>query len=469
MRLPKGLDFHMSNLTYVSIGLFVHSHKEFFYCKFSTLEEEITMEQKPVLDIHEVPKPGKWLLLSIQHLFAMFGATVLVPFLTGLNPAVALISSGLGTLAFLLVTKGQVPAYLGSSFAFIAPIITAKAAGGPGAAMLGGMMAGLVYMLIALGIKKSGSNWIMNLLPPIVVGPVVMVIGLGLAHTAVNMAMNNADGKYSFTHFSVALVTLAITIICSIFGRGFFSIIPVLIGIIGGYIFAYFQGLVDLKPVVEAKWFDVPDFIVPFVTYTPEFSWKIVLVMVPVAIVTISEHIGHQIVLGSVVNRDLIETPGLHRSIMGDGIATFIASTIGGPPNTTYGENIGVLAITRAYSVYLFVGSAVFAIIFGFIGKISALIHSIPTPVMGGVSILLFGVIASSGLRMLVDEKIDLGDKRNLMIASVILVIGIGGAVLHIGQSFQVEGMALAAMVGVLLNLVLPKMKTKKQSKRIAS
>lgn len=469
MRLPKGLGFHMSSLTYVSIGLFVHRHKEFFYCKFLTLEEEITMEQKPVLDIHEVPKPGKWLLLSIQHLFAMFGATVLVPFLTGLSPAVALISSGLGTLAFLIVTKGQVPAYLGSSFAFIAPIITAKAAGGPGAAMLGGMMAGLVYMLVALGIKKSGSNWIMNLLPPIVVGPVVMVIGLGLAHTAVNMAMNNADGKYSFTHFSVALVTLAITIICSIFGRGFFSIIPVLIGIIGGYIFAYTQGLVDLKPVIEAKWFEMPDFIVPFVTYTPEFSWKIVLVMVPVAVVTISEHIGHQIVLGNVINRDLIEKPGLHRSIMGDGIATFIASTIGGPPNTTYGENIGVLAITRAYSVYLFVGSAVLAIIFGFIGKISALIHSIPTPVMGGVSILLFGVIASSGLRMLVDEGIDLGDKRNLMIASVILVIGIGGAVLHIGESFQVEGMALAALVGVLLNLVLPEMKTKKQSKRIAS
>ncbi|MGG2014400.1 solute carrier family 23 protein [Bacillus sp. S10(2024)] len=427
------------------------------------------MEQKPVLDIHEIPKPGKWLLLSIQHLFAMFGATVLVPFLTGLSPAVALISSGVGTLAFLLVTKGQVPAYLGSSFAFIAPIITAKAAGGPGAAMLGGMMAGLVYMLIALGIKKSGSNWIMNLLPPIVVGPVVMVIGLGLAHTAVNMAMNNADGKYSFTHFSVALVTLAITIICSIFGRGFLSIIPVLIGIIGGYIFAYFQGLVDLKPVVEAKWFDVPDFIVPFVTYTPEFSWKLVLVMVPVAVVTISEHIGHQIVLGNVINRDLIQKPGLHRSIMGDGIATFIASTIGGPPNTTYGENIGVLAITRAYSVYLFVGSAICAIIFGFIGKISALIHSIPTPVMGGVSILLFGVIASSGLRMLVDEKTDFGDKRNLMIASVILVIGIGGAVLHIGQSFQVEGMALAAIVGVLLNLVLPEMKEKKKSKQIAS
>ena len=430
------------------------------------------MEQKPVLDIHEVPKPGKWLLLSIQHLFAMFGSTVLVPFLTGLSPAVALISSGLGTLAFLLITKGQVPAYLGSSFAFIAPIITAKTAGGPGAAMLGGMMAGLVYMLIALAIKKSGSNWIMKLLPPIVVGPVVMVIGLSLANVAVGMAMNNADGKYSITHFSVALVTLAITIICSIFGRGFIGIIPVLIGIIGGYIFAYFQGLVDLKPVIEAKWFDVPDFVVPFVTYTPEFSWKIALVMVPVAIVTVSEHIGHQIVLGNVVNRDLIEKPGLHRSIMGDGIATFIASLIGGPPNTTYGENIGVLAITRAYSVYLFVGSAIFAIMFGFIGKISALIHSIPTPVMGGVSILLFGVIASSGLRMMVDEKTDLGDKRNLMIASVILVIGIGGAVLHIGQSFQVEGMALAAIVGVILNLVLPELKQKQQqqqSKNIAS
>ncbi len=403
------------------------------------------MEQKPVLDIHEIPKPGRWLFLSIQHLFAMFGSTVLVPFLTGLNPSVALISSGLGTLAFLLITKGQVPAYLGSSFAFIAPIITAKTAGGPGATMLGGMLAGLVYLLVSLGIKKSGSAWIMKLLPPIVVGPVVMVIGLALAHTAVNMAMNDVDGKYSFTHFSVALVTLVITIICSIFGRGFFSIIPVLLGIIGGYIFAYFQGLVDFKPVAEASWFNVPDFVVPFVTYTPEFSWKIMLLMVPVALVTISEHIGHQIVLGNVINRDLIAKPGLHRSIFGDGVATLIASVIGGPPNTTYGENIGVLAITRAYSVYLFAGSAIFAIVFGFIGKISALIHSIPTPVMGGVSILLFGVIASSGLRMMVDEKTDLSDKRNLMIASVILVIGIGGAVLHIGESFQVEGMALAS------------------------
>ncbi|MFD3448068.1 solute carrier family 23 protein [Microbacteriaceae bacterium 4G12] len=419
------------------------------------------MEQKPVLDIHEVPSPGKWFLLSIQHLFAMFGATVLVPFLTGLNPAIALITSGIGTLTFLFITKGQMPAYLGSSFAFITPIIAAKAYGGPGAAMVGSFLAGLVYAIIALIIKKSGSNWIMKLLPPIVVGPVIMVIGLGLAHTAVSMAMNTPDGKYSVVNFSVALVTLAITILCTIFGRGFVSIIPILIGIIGGYIYACFQGLVNFTPVIQAKWFAVPDFTIPFLSYTPELSGKIVLLMVPVAVVTISEHIGHQLVLGTVIDRDLFEKPGLHRSLFGDGVATMIAGMLGGPPCVTYGENIGVLAITRAYSVYLFVGSALMAIAFGFIGKVSALISSIPTPVMGGVSILLFGVIASSGLRTMIDDKIDFSDKRNLIIASVILVIGIGGAVLHIGQSFQVEGMALAAIIGVSLNLILPKMKEK--------
>jgi uracil permease len=325
--------------------------------------------------------------------------------------------------------------------------------------MVGSFLAGLVYAIVAIIVKQSGSEWVIKLLPPIVVGPVVMVIGLALAHTAVSMAMNNADGKYSIVHFSVALVTLAITIIFSILGKGFFSIIPVLIGIIGGYIFAYFQGLVDLISVVEAKWLAVPNFTIPFVTYTPSVSLQIILLMVPIAVVTISEHIGHQIVLGNVINRDLFKQPGLHRSLFGDGAATMVAALLGGPPSVTYGENIGVLAITRAYSVYLFVGSAVMAIVFGFIGKISALISSIPTPVMGGISILLFGIIASSGLRMMIEDKIDLSDKRNLIIASVILVIGIGGAVLHVGESFQVEGMALAAIIGVILNLVLPKEK----------
>lgn len=386
----------------------------------------------------------------------MFGATILVPYLVGLSPAMALISSGLGTLAFLIITKWQVPAYLGSSFAFISPIIAAKAAGGPGAAMIGSFLAGLVYGVVALIIKKAGYRWIMNLLPPVVVGPVIIVIGLGLANVAVGMAMNGPDGKYNLTYFSVALVTLAATIVCSIFSRGLFSLVPVLAGIIVGYVYALIIGVVDLSKVAKAKLFEMPDFLLPGIDYPIHITGQIVLLMVPVAIVTLSEHIGHQLVLSKVVGRDYIKNPGLHRSILGDGTATMISALIGGPPKTTYGENIGVLAITRVYSVYVLAGAAVLAIVFGFIGKITALIGSIPTPVMGGVSILLFGIIASSGLRMLVDSKVDFGDKRNLVISSVILVIGIGGAILKISETFQIQGMALAAIVGVILNLILP-------------
>ncbi|MBV7503802.1 NCS2 family nucleobase:cation symporter [Bacillus sp. sid0103] len=414
------------------------------------------MNNKPILDVKEIPKPFQWITLSLQHLFAMFGATILVPYLVGLSPAIALISSGLGTLAFLLITKFQVPAYLGSSFAFIAPVIAAKAAGGPGGAMVGTFLAGLVYGLVALIISKAGHRWIMNLLPPIVVGPVIIVIGLALSGTAVNMAMNNpASGKYSILHFSVALVTLIATIIFSIYAKKMLSMIPILAGIIVGYIYALAVGVVDFKPVLDAKWFEMPEFIIPFVSYKVKFTWDLVLLMVPVAIVTLSEHIGHQLVLSKVVGRDYIKEPGLHRSILGDGTATMISALIGGPPKTTYGENIGVLAITRIYSVYVIAGAAVFAIIFGFIGKITALIGTIPTPVMGGVSILLFGIIASSGLRMLVDSKIDFGNKRNLVISSVILVVGIGGAVIKVSESLQIQGMALAAICGVLLNLIL--------------
>lgn len=411
-----------------------------------------------VLDIHEKPSAINWISLSFQHLFAMFGATVLVPFLTGLSPAVALISSGLGTLAFILITKGQVPAYLGSSFAFIAPIIAAQALGGPEAAMLGSFLAGIVYAIVALFIKAAGFKWLVRLLPPVVVGPVIIVIGLGLAGVAVNMAMLENPGDsttYSLTHFSAALVTLALVIIFSVFlKRGFLSLIPVLLGIVGGYIYSFFVGLVDLTGVREAKVFQIPDF-VTFYTGV-NFSWDIVLLMVPVAVVTLSEHIGHQMVLSKVVGKDLIKRPGLHRSIMGDGVATIIASLIGGPPNTTYGENIGVLAITRVFSVFVIAGAAIFAIAFGFIGKISALISSIPTPVMGGVSILLFGIIASSGLRMMVDSKVNLGNNRNLIIVSVILVIGIGGAIIKVSENFELHGMALAAILGIVLNVILP-------------
>ncbi|MGM0844530.1 MAG: uracil-xanthine permease family protein [Bacillota bacterium] len=413
-----------------------------------------------VLDVRDVPKAGQWLTLSLQHLFAMFGATVLVPFLVELSPAVALVSSGLGTLAYLLITRGRVPAYLGSSFAFIAPIISAKAAGGPEAAMVGSFLAGLVYGVVALLISQLGIRWLLKILPPIVVGPVIMVIGLGLAGTAVNMAMYENPGAteliYSTTHFLVALATLSITVIGSMFFRGFLGLIPILAGIVGGYTIAFFAGIVDLSGVKTAPWFQVPEFIIPFVNYTPSFSWEVAFIMVPVAIVTLAEHTGDQMVLSKVAGRNFLKQPGLHRSIMGDGVATIIASFLGGPPNTTYGENIGVLAITRVFSVFVIGGAAVLAIAFGFIGKVTALIESIPTAVMGGVSILLFGIIASSGLRMLIDNNIDLGKKRNLIISSVILVIGVGGAFVEITDKLSLSGMALAAIVGVVLNLVLP-------------
>ncbi|SER63154.1 solute carrier family 23 protein [Salipaludibacillus aurantiacus] len=414
------------------------------------------MKQQTV-GINEVPRLDKWLVLSVQHLFAMFGATILVPLLTGLSPAVALVSSGLGTLAYIVVTKGKIPAYLGSSFAFIMPIIAAITIGGPEGAMIGSFFAGLVYGVVALIIRATGVQWLMKLLPPIVVGPVIMVIGLGLAGVAIDMAMNDpATEAYSGVHLSVAMFTLVLTIIASIFFRGFFGLIPILIGIAGGYTFAVFQGLVDFSAVREANWIQAPDFIVPFVTYSPSFSWEIFFIMVPIALVTLSEHIGDQMVLSKVAERNFIEKPGLHRSVMGDGVATLISSFIGGPPNTTYGENIGVVALTRVFSVFVIGGAAVLAVMFGFIGKVSAVITTIPTAVMGGVSILLFGIIASNGLRMLIDNQVDIGKKRNLIISSVILVVGIGGAFIQVTDVIEIAGMALATIIGIALNLILP-------------
>lgn len=325
--------------------------------------------------------------------------------------------------------------------------------------MIGSFFAGIVYGLVAIGIRALGLNWLLKLLPPIVVGPVIMVIGLGLAGTAIDMAMNNPETQaYSGAHFTVALVTLGVTILASMFLRGFFSLIPILIGIVSGYTFAYFMGIVDLTPIREAAVFQMPDFIIPFKDYNPAsvFSWEILFIMVPIAVVTIAEHIGDQMVLSKVAGKNFLKTPGLHRSILGDGVATMIASCLGGPPNTTYGENIGVLAITRVFSVFVIGGAAVLALIFGFIGKVTAVISTIPTAVMGGVSILLFGIIASSGLRMLIDNKIDLGEKRNLIISSVILVIGVGGAFIQVSDNLQIAGMALATVIGIVLNLILP-------------
>ena len=415
-----------------------------------------TEKRETVLDVEERPSALQWLTLSLQHVFAMFGATVLVPFLTGLSPAVALVSSGLGTLAYLLITKGKIPAYLGSSFAFIAPIGVAKSVGGPESVMFGCFLAGLVYGIVAIVIKKFGVKWLFNILPPVVVGPVIVVIGLGLSGTAVNMAMYDAAGNYSLKHIAIALVTLVVTILCSVYMKGFLKIIPILIGIVVGYLVSIAAGIVDFAGIKAANFFEMPDFSVPFVNYDPVISWQIAIVMVPVAIVTLSEHIGHQLVLSKVVGRNFIEKPGLHRSILGDGVGIMIGSVIGGPPLTSYGENIGVLAITRAFSVYVIGGAGVIAVMFGFIGKVSAIISSIPQAVMGGISILLFGIIASSGLRMMVENKVDFGINRNLIIASVILVIGIGNAQLKIGEHFELSGMALAAIIGIILNQILP-------------
>ncbi|MFE3974257.1 MULTISPECIES: solute carrier family 23 protein [unclassified Peribacillus] len=409
-----------------------------------------------VLDVEDVPKAGQWITLSIQHLFAMFGATVLVPFLVGLSPAVALVSSGLGTLSYLLITKGQIPAYLGSSFAFITPIIAAKALGGPEAAMIGCFAAGFIYGIVALIIQKVGLRWLMNLLPPVVVGPVIIVIGLSLAGTAVDMAMYDPQKNYSVTYIIIALITLAVTIICNVFFKGFINLIPILMGIIVGYSCSAVAGIIDYEPIKSAQWWEMPKFMFPYITYTPTFSWEVIAIMVPVAVVTLSEHIGHQMVLSKVVGRNFLEKPGLHRSILGDGAGIMIGSLIGGPPLTSYGENIGVLTMTKAFSVYIIGGAALTAIIFGFNGKISAVISSIPTAVMGGISILLFGIIASSGLRMLIDNKVDFDKKRNLMIASVILVLGIGGAFVQLSKTVSLSGMALSAIVGILLNLILP-------------
>lgn len=433
------------------------------------------------MDVHERPGLMKWVALSIQHLFAMFGATILVPLLTGMSVSLALLASGIGTLTYLIITRGKIPAYLGSSFAFIVPIITVSQTQGVGAALFGCFLAGIVYGVISLFIFRFGVNWLNKLLPPVIIGSIVIVIGLALATTAVDMAsttqivvekpdtveefhalpgsVENIDEanntvtlkQYSLKHFGVALATLAIAIVASIFFRGFLGLIPILIGIAGGYVVAIFAGLVEFTQVLEAKWFVMPDFT------APQISWHAAIVIVPVALVTLAEHIGHLIVTSGIMKRDLMKDPGLHRSILGDGVATSIAALIGAPPNTTYGENIGVMAITRVFSVYVIGGAAVFAMMFAFIGKLEALIASVPTAVMGGVSILLFGIIASAGLRMLVESQVDFGEKRNLVIASVILVIGIGGAALKfVGIHLDIEGMALATFVGIILNFLLP-------------
>ncbi|NCC90779.1 MAG: uracil permease [Spirochaetia bacterium] len=408
------------------------------------------------------PPMGQWIPLSIQHVFAMFGATILVPILTGLSPSTALFTAGTGTLLYILITGAKVPAFLGSSFAFIPALIAISAAYGLPYAMGGAFVSGLFYTLVAFIIKKSGYNWLNKALPPVVIGSVIVVIGLNLAPTAIGMAMNDANGNYSLYFLMIATVTLALTIIANIFSKGFFSIIPILLGLLGGYFFALIMGLlfpqyalINFQAVKDAAWFGLPTFALP------KFNLVASITFIIVSLATICEHLGDTLTISKVVGKDFYKDPGLHKTIAGDGLATLWASFWGGPPNTTYGENIGVLALTRVYSVYVTGGAAVVAVFLSFFPKFGALIQTIPTPVLGGISMLLFGTIASSGLRTLVDSGVNYEDKRNLTISSVILVLGIGGGTLSfmIGKdlTFTLAGVALATLVGILLNLVLPK------------
>ncbi|MFK4565607.1 solute carrier family 23 protein [Enterococcus sp. UD-01] len=418
------------------------------------MTEEKFRNEEVVLDIHDRPKAGHWIGLSLQHLFTMFGATVLVPILVGIDPGIALVSSGLGTLVYLFVTKGKIPAYLGSSFAFIAAMQMLMKSDGYPAIAQGAVTTGLVYLVVSLIIKKIGSAWLDKILPPIVVGPVIMVIGLGLAANAANNAMFN-DGKYDFKFIAVALITLALTIFYNMFFKGFLGLIPILLGIVSGYLVALLFGIVDVELIKQAAWFAMPNFEIPFVQYQPKLYLNAITTMAPIAFVTMTEHIGHLMVLNKLTKRDFFQDPGLSKTLMGDGAAQIVAGFVGGPPVTSYGENIGVLAITRVHSVFVIGGAAVLAVCLGFVGKLSAIILSIPGPVISGISFVLFGVIAASGLKILIDNQINFDKKKNLLIASVILVIGIGGLVFKL-NTFELSSMALATVLGIILNLVLP-------------
>ena len=413
-----------------------------------------------IIDVNEKPNGLQWIFLSFQHVFAMFGATILVPILTGFPVSVALFASGIGTLIYTMCTKRKVPVYLGSSFAYIKAVqIAVKSMGGDvSAAQTGLMLVGLIYVIIAIIIKFVGKDWIDRLLPPIVIGPMIAVIGLGLASNAITNAGFVLGGEVSY--MIVAIVTFLVAALVSSQAKGFLKIVPFLIAILVGYVLSLCFGIVDLSGVSKAAWISIPQFKFPFhvpgfdsyhLHFGPE-TWAVL----PVAIVTVSEHIGDHTVLGKICGLNFLKDPGLDRTLIGDGLATTVSAFIGGPANTTYGENTGVIGLTKIGSVYVTCGAACIAILLSFCGKIAALISSIPNCVLGGMSILLYGVIASNGLRILIDEKVDFSKQRNLIIASAMLVIGLGGAVFPLGGSATLSGTALAAIVGVLLNLILP-------------
>ena len=398
-----------------------------------------------VIQVEEKLSFLQTLPLSFQHLFAMFGATVLVPILFKVNPATILLFNGIGTLIYLFICKGKIPAYLGSSFAFLSPVFLVLPQYGYEAALGGFIVVGAIFSLVALSIKAIGTKWLDIVFPPAAIGAIVAVIGLELAPTAAGMAGLTAE-VIDPTIITVSIFTLLVTVFGTVAFRRFLAIIPILIGVISGYILSFFMGIVDLSAISKAPWLEMPTL------YTPEFNLGAILIILPAALVVIVEHIGHLIVTGNIVGKDLTQDPGLHRSLLGNGLSTMLSGFFGSTPNTTYGENIGVMAITKVYSVWVIGGAAVIAIILSFVGKLAAAIQSIPVPVMGGVSLLLFGVIAASGIRMLVESKVDYNKPSNLILTSVILILGVSNAHVTLG-SVTLKGMALSTVVAIILSL----------------
>jgi uracil permease len=413
-------------------------------------EEKVVASTKPTVKtgIMGPIKPGDYLpthqllVLGLQHAFTMFGATVLVPLLTGLDVSVALFTAGIGTLWFHFVTKGRVPVFLGSSFAFIAPVAMVIAEKGIPAAQGGIIVAGLLYLVFGILIRFLGPEFMQRILPPVITGPIIMVIGLNLAPVAIGSASQN---------WPIALIVLATVAFVNLYVKGFLKLLPVISGIVVGYVVCLFAGIVDTTPVVQAAWIGMPKFTLPV------FDAAAIGIIAPAAFASMVEHVGDILAVGATVEDDFIEDPGLTRTLFGDGLATSIAGLLGGPANTTYSENTGVLALTKVWKPEVMRIAAVAAILLAFVGKLGAAIRTIPDPVIGGISIVLFGMIAAIGVRTMVENQVDLKDSRNLFIASVILVVGIGGAMISLWGNAQLGGMGLAAILGIILNQILPR------------
>ena len=405
------------------------------------------MERK-VIGINERPPIGQWIPLSLQHTFAMFSASVLVPILFGIPASIVLLMNGIGTLIFILITKGKAPAYLGSSFAFLAPAFIVIDKMGYEYVLGGFIAAGAIFSIVAILIKFVGVGWIDAVLPPAAMGPIVALIGLELAGSAASTGgIISADGAAIDPKMVIVFVfTLALAVIGQVVFKGFAAAIAILIAIVSGYILAFIMGMVDFVPVTEASLFAMPAFMMP------KFDITAIIIIIPASLTVISEHISHQIVTSQIVDRDLIRDPGLHRSLLADGLSTMLSGCCGSVPTTTYGENIGVMAVTKVYSVWVIGGAAVCSILLAFFGQVSALISTIPGPVMGGISFLLYGMIAASGIRLLVDKKVDYSKPRNLAMTAVVFVTGLSGAAIQIGE-VQLTGMCLATIVGIVMGL----------------